>query len=81
MAACEGGCGGTPASGMFLPGHDQRLRGELERRVGGLLPLRDLVDLAEAYVVGDESTGSFTDRVRRLFASVGRRDPETPLKR
>lgn len=36
---CACGCGGQPVNGKFLPGHDQRLRAYLERRVGGLIQL------------------------------------------
>lgn len=54
MAAriCACGCGGTPASGNFLPGHDQKLRSALEQRAGGLLALRDLVGAAEKSSLG-----------------------------
>jgi hypothetical protein len=30
--------------GDFLPGHDQKLRSEIEKQVGGLLKLRELVE-------------------------------------
>lgn len=68
---CECGCGGTPAKGLFLPGHDQRLRSRLEERVGGLLALRNLVDHAEALVVGSMSADAFADRTRMLLGSDG----------
>ena len=68
MGRCECGCGGKPAGGHFLPGHDQRLRKELEDRVGGLLALRALVKDAEAYAHGRASPHSFSDRVREVFA-------------
>lgn len=44
---CECGCGELTKGGNFLPGHDQRLRISLEKRAGGLLALRDLVDSVE----------------------------------
>lgn len=44
--ACECGCEGMTEGGDFLPGHDQRLRAAIERRAGGLLLLRDLVEQA-----------------------------------
>lgn len=44
---CACGCGGAPASGNFLPGHDQKLRDALEQRAGGLTALRDLVERAK----------------------------------
>lgn len=50
---CACGCGDRPVKGVFLPGHDQRLRADLERRVGGLIQLRMLVEAAEYFVAGD----------------------------
>ena len=44
---CECGCGEPTKGGNFLPGHDQRLRISLEKRAGGLLALRELVDSVE----------------------------------
>ena len=46
---CECGCGGQTRGGAFLPGHDQRLRAGLEAKVGGIMNLRDLVDISESY--------------------------------
>jgi len=41
---CNCGCGETTAGGQFLPGHDQKLRIAIERKVGGLLELKALVE-------------------------------------
>jgi len=49
---CECGCGETAVAGLFKPGHDQKLRTILEHRVGGLLALRSLVEVAEAFAAG-----------------------------
>jgi hypothetical protein len=68
MPNCECGCGAKPAEGQFLPGHDQRLRSQLEQRVGGLLSLRRLVDDAEAHLAGGLSADSFADRTRANLA-------------
>lgn len=68
MSSCECGCGGKPTNGSFLPGHDQKLRGDLERRVGGLLALRDIVIASEEYSAGMLSVHPFSDRVRAAFA-------------
>jgi hypothetical protein len=46
VIACQCGCGESTQNGSFKPGHDQRLRTDLERRVGGILGLRDLVEAA-----------------------------------
>jgi hypothetical protein len=72
MTSCECGCGQESAR-EFLPGHDQKLRSQLESRVGGLLQLRTLVDAAESYAHRESSGNAFTQRVRSLFAAVGHR--------
>ncbi|RLB60692.1 MAG: hypothetical protein DRH08_15010 [Deltaproteobacteria bacterium] len=41
---CNCGCGESTAGGSFLPGHDQKLRIAIERKVGGLLELKALVE-------------------------------------
>ena len=60
-------CGQEPESGQFLPGHDQKLRADLERRVGGLIPLKHLVASAESYATGNSSESDFTKTIRQLF--------------
>jgi len=44
--ACRCGCGETTKGGQFLPGHDQKLRAEIERRAGGIEELRRIVEKA-----------------------------------
>lgn len=68
MALCECGCG-VEAEGTFLSGHDQRLRTDLETRVGGLLALRALVRAMEAYATGDTPIEALGQAVRRAFWS------------
>lgn len=67
MAECQCGCGGETGS-EFLPGHDQRLRTNLESRVGGLLALRTLVTSARSYADGESDEGEFLQTVRSVFA-------------
>jgi hypothetical protein len=38
---------------LFAPGHDSKLRAELERRVGGLLSLRRLLENCEMRAAGE----------------------------
>lgn len=64
---CACGCGGIPSGGNFLPGHDQRLRANLERRVGGLINLRMLVEAAEYFVEGEVGSQQFNGMVRELL--------------
>jgi hypothetical protein len=69
MASCQCGCGQESKS-EFLPGHDQKLRAQLESRLGGILHLRALVDAAESYALGSSSESEFTRYVRSLFESA-----------
>lgn len=78
MKQCECGCGGAPTAGDFLPGHDQRLRSDLEQHVGGLLALRHLVRISAAYANGEETLSSFSDEVRRVFARASQRSGSSP---
>lgn len=58
---CACGCGEISKSGVFAPGHDQKLRSRLEKRMeaagyeNGLLALADLV---ENTLTGDEEMNS-----------------------
>jgi hypothetical protein len=56
-----------PARGEFVPGHDQRLRADLERRVGGLISLRMLVEAAEHFVQGNVGSYQFNGMVKELL--------------
>lgn len=67
---CECGCGETPVRGSFLPGHDQRLRSSLEERVGGLLPLRTLVDSAERLAHAEITPEEHIANVHAIFDSA-----------
>lgn len=64
---CACGCGGKPVEGKFLPGHDQRLRADLERRVGGLIQLRVLVEAAEYFADGSIGSSMFNSMVKDLL--------------
>jgi hypothetical protein len=70
MAKCECGCGGDVNQGLFLPGHDQRLRTVLESEVGGLLSLRTLVRRAQAYSIGEINEQAFMQTVRAVFSGA-----------
>ncbi|MBN7825130.1 hypothetical protein [Bowmanella dokdonensis] len=67
---CACNCGGMTAGGNFLPGHDQRLRAELERRVGGIINLRMLVEAAEHFVEGNIGSYQFNGMVKELFENI-----------
>lgn len=69
---CACGCGEKPVKGQFLPGHDQRLRADLERRLGGLVPLRMLVEAAEYFAAGQVGHSQFNGMVKELFRDRGK---------
>lgn len=48
---------------QFCLGHGQRLRIDLERRVGGLIALRMLVEAAEHFVDGNVGSSQCTSMV------------------
>ena len=54
---CQCGCGESVPNGSFKPGRDQRLRADLERRVGGIIALRELVEAGARYSRGQSGTG------------------------
>ncbi len=68
MSKCECGCGKGSVGGLFMPGHDQRLRIALEKRVGGILGLRCLVDAADSYATGSSTKEELATCIQRLFA-------------
>ena len=68
--SCECGCGGAPSRGFFCPGHDQRLRANLEHRVGGLRAVRSVVEPAEGSVAGTYAPEEFARRVRAIMEAV-----------
>ncbi len=71
MTDCQCGCR-EQVNGQFAPGHDQRLRVELERRVGGLLALRNIVEAVEQYASGTSSGETLGQVVRRTLWQVNK---------
>jgi hypothetical protein len=68
---CECGCGETTTRGNFSPGHDQRLRTSLEKRVGGLSALRILIESAERLAKNEISPEEHIANVRGIFSRGG----------
>jgi len=68
---CQCGCGETPARGNCSPGHDQRLRISLEKRVGGLAAVRQLIESAERVAVGEIPPDEHLASVRAIFNRGG----------
>jgi hypothetical protein len=56
---------------MFKPGHDQRLRVALEKRVGGIDGFRELVESVERFNQGFSSAETLTKSIYELFTKHG----------
>ena len=69
MTECECGCGEDTAGGPFRPGHDQKLRAQLESRVGGIFQMRSLVEAMENFRSRKSTPESFAATVREIFES------------
>ena len=49
MPECACGCGEQTKKGKYLQGHEQKLRKQLEEKVGGLPLLASLVKVTQMY--------------------------------
>lgn len=67
MTGCACGCGEATAGGLFKPGHDQKMRIDLEERVGGLVALARLIDSADEFASGRMDLDVFGSYVRKQF--------------
>jgi len=66
---CSCGCGKTTSGGIYLPGHDQRLRGQIEKRVGGLAKLDQIVTAVEVFVAGGSSADDLGKQMTALLGA------------
>jgi uncharacterized phosphosugar-binding protein len=69
MALCVCGCGEATAGGLFKSGHDQKMRSDIERRAGGLVPLKLLIGSAEEFANGRMDLDTFAGLVRKQFSA------------
>ena len=67
MPICQCGCCEETVNGDFLQGHDQKLRAQLEKITGGLLPLRNLVESAQQYSTDEISLKQFGDKATSIM--------------
>ncbi len=68
MPICACGCGGETKRGRFLPGHEQKLRKELDEKVGGLPVLSRLVQAGEMYAGGRMGLEDLGHLVKLIFS-------------
>ena len=70
MPECACGCGEQTKKGKYLQGHEQKLRKELEEKVGGLPLLASLVKVTHMYAEGRMSL----DGLGRLVSLIYQKD-------
>jgi hypothetical protein len=69
---CQCGCGESVSDASFRPGHDQRLRLDLERRAGGIEGLRTLVEKLEKDNSGDQArVDECNKEIDDIFERIG----------
>ncbi len=67
MPECACGCGEQTKKGKYLQGHEQKLRKELEEKVGGLQLLSSLVKVTETYAQGRMSQDDLARLVKLIY--------------
>ena len=67
MPECACGCGEQTKKAKFLAGHEQKLRKELDEKLGGLPLLAYLVKVTEMYAQDRMSLESLGRLVRLIY--------------
>jgi hypothetical protein len=67
MSECACGCGEPTKKGKYLQGHEQKLRKQLEEKVGGLPLLASLVKLTQMYAQGRMSLEDLGRLVKLVY--------------
>ena len=68
MPECACGCGEETKKGKYLQGHEQKLRKQLEEKVGSLQLLSSLVKVTESYVQGRMSPDDLGRLVKLIYS-------------
>ena len=67
MPECACGCGEQTKKAKFLAGHEQKLRKELDEKLGGLPLLAYLVKVTEMYAQDRMSLEGLGTLVRQIY--------------
>ena len=67
MPECACGCGEQTKKGKYLQGHEQKLRKQLEEKVGGLPLLASLVKVTQMYAQDRMSLEGLGRLVRLIY--------------
>ncbi len=68
MPECACGCGEETKKGKYLQGHEQKLRKQLEEKVGSLQLLSTLVKVTETYAQGRMSLDDLGRLVKLIYS-------------
>lgn len=68
MPECACGCGEETKKGKYLQGHEQKLRKQLEEKVGSLQLLSSLVKVTETYSQGRMSQEDLGRLVKLIYS-------------
>ena len=68
MPECACGCGEQTKKGKYLQGHDQKLRKQLEEKVGSLQLLSSLVKVTETYAQDHMSLDDLGRLVKLIYS-------------
>ena len=68
MPECACGCGEETKKGKYLQGHEQKLRKQLEEKVGSLQLLSSLVKVTETYAQGRMSQEDLGRLVKLIYS-------------
>lgn len=72
MAYCNCGCDKITKGGLFLPGHDQKLRAKIENKVCGLLQLKELVQFSVDFMEERILLDDYGMMIRDIFDLANR---------
>jgi len=67
MPECACGCREETAGGTFRPGHDARLRAQIEESVGGLLALDEIVRQIHRHTNGEITAEQLSTQINRVL--------------
>ncbi len=67
MPECACGCGEQTKKGKYLQGHEQKLRKQLEEKVGSLQLLSSLVKVTDTYAQGRMSQDDLGRLVKLIY--------------
>ncbi len=68
MPECACGCGEETKRGKYLQGHEQKLRKQLDEKVGNLQLLASLVRVTETYAHGRMSLDDLGRLVKLIYS-------------